>query len=369
MDRGGRRNPSAFLLSAGSVAIAAGGLALLTWLVNPAPLTGDGPSYVAYAQSHLQHGAASTWHARRILGPLIVGALPLDPLVGFHALTLASLFAASLMTWAAARRWGELTALASIVFFLGTWAVAPNLREYALVDPLAWAFVAAIWLATVQRRWLLAAVLGGVGVLAKEVVLLAVLAAAAAAWSPGSRLRAASIPIPALVVLAVLVLVKPGSGTDAIAYLTKWWTDGLGSLGALRVVYLVFASFGALWLLLPNGVVALPADVRRAALVFIAAAFVLPAIGSPERMEELIFPAVIAAACAVIRDRYILLALALGVANAAFVARVGGDARLPSALAWSGLALAIALSVIWIRRSIALQEPVDQAPRDAQFAG
>ena len=348
-----------------AVAIAASGLGLLVWLVPPAPLTGDGPSYVAYAQSHLQHGAASTWHARRILAPLIVGALPLDPLVGFHALTLASLFAASLLTWAAARRWGELTALASILLFLGTWAVAPNLREYALVDPLAWAFVAAIWLAGVQRRWLLAAVLGGIGVLAKEVVLLAVLAATAAAWSSRSRLRAAAIPIPALVALGALVVLKPGSGTDALAYLIKWWTDGLGSLGPLRVVYLVFASFGALWLLLPKGLLALPDDVRRGALVFVAAAFVLPAIGSPERMEELIFPAVIAAACAALGDRYIPLAFALGIANAAFVARVGGDARIPTPLAWSGLALATALCLLWIRRSPKRQRLLSQGARAA----
>ena len=358
--------------------ITAAGVGALVWLVPSAPLTGDGPSYIAYAQSHLQHGAASTWHARRILGPLIVGALPIDPLMGFHVLTLTSLFVAALLTWRAALEWGQATALAAIVFFLGTWAVAPNLREYALVDPLAWAFVAAIWLATVQRRWLLAAVLGGIGVLAKEVVLLAAVAAAAAAWSPErgrqSLLRAAVIPVPALVALALLVLAFPGSGTDAISYVTKWWADGLGSLGPLRVIYLVFASFGALWLLLPRGVLALPGHLRRAAVVFIGAAALLPAIGSPERMEELIFPGVIAAACAATRGRYVALAFILGIANAAFVARVGGDARLPSIVAWLGLALAVALSMVWlkpwaIRRSVALHEPVDQAPRDTQFAG
>ena len=357
--------------------IAAGGLSVLVWLVPAAPLTGDGPSYIAYAQSHLQHGAASAWHARRILGPLIVGALPLDPLVGFHALTLTSLFIAALLTWAAALRWGQAAALTSIVFFLGSWAVAPNLREYALVDPLAWAFVAAMWLATSHRQWWLAAVLGGLGVLAKEVVVVAAIAAAVAAWSPERgrlhAIRAATIAVPALVVVALLVLVVPGSGTDAVAYLTKWWVDGLGSLGPLRVVYLVFASFGALWLLLPRGLPALPSHLRRASWVFVGAAILLPAVGSPERMEELVFPAIIAAACAATRGRYVALAFGLGVANLAFVARIGGDAHLPSVVAWLGLALAVLLSLVRLapgvfRRSIGLQEPIDQAPRDAQLA-
>src|ERR1041385_9090816 len=90
-----------------AVVLAAGGLALLTWLIPAAPLTGDGPSYVAYAQSQLQHGAASSYHARRVLATHVVGWLPVDPLLGFHMLTLASLWLAGLLMWASARQWGH----------------------------------------------------------------------------------------------------------------------------------------------------------------------------------------------------------------------------------------------------------------------
>jgi hypothetical protein len=335
-----------------ALGLAAGGLALLVWLVPTAPLTGDGEHYVAFARSHLQHGAASALHARRILEPAIVAGLPLDPLLSFHALTIASLFVAALLTWSAARSLGVsgVAALTSIVFFLGTWAVAPNLREYALVDPMAWAFVAAIWLAIVQRRWRLAAALGAVGVLAKEVVVATALVAAAASWSPGSGwkgvVRAGAVAAPAVFVLGALQVLLPGSGTDNATYLTKWWVDGLGSLGPARVGYLVLASYGALWLLVPKGFPRLTTHVRTATFVTLCGAVVLPAVGSPERMEELIFPAVITAAVEATRVRGAGLAFALGAGNALFVARVGGDAQIPPPVAWLGLLVAVGLALV-----------------------
>jgi hypothetical protein len=336
--------------------IAAGGLTLLVWAVPTAPLTGDGEHYVAFARSHLQHGAASAWHARRVLGPLIVSVMPVDALVGFHALTLTSLFVSALLTWSAARGLGVRSsrALASIVLFLGTWAVAPNLREYALVDPLAWAFVAAIWLATVHKQWWLAASLGAVGVLAKEVVAIAALAAAAAAWLPSRGWRGALLPsavaLPSLVMVVALTQLVPGSGTDAIAYLVKWWADGLGSLGPIRVLYLVFASYGALWLLIPRGFGLLPTHLQRAVLVYLCAAVALPAVGSPERMEELIFPAVVATAVMALHDRSPGFVFGLALANLVFVARVGGNAQLPGAVAWVGLGAAILLAAWCVTR-------------------
>ena len=143
-------------------------------------------------------------------------------------------------------------ALVAIPLLFGTWVVAPNLREYALIDPLAWAFVAGIWLCTLRRQWLAVAVLGAVGVVAKEVVLLAVVAAAAAAWSADRVWRPLLVALPGLLVVLLLTLLFPGSGTDAGGYLLKWIQDGLGSLGVPRILYLIFASYGALWLLVPS---------------------------------------------------------------------------------------------------------------------
>src|SRR6266498_511100 len=208
------------------------GLGVLVWLIPSAPMTGDGQYYVEFVRNGLQHGA-STWHERRLLGPAIVRALPLDPLNGFFVLTIASLAATALMTWRAASDLigSERRALIAVPLLLGTWLVAPNIREYALVDPLAWAFVAAIWLCTVRRQWLLAAVLGGSGVLAKEVVVLAAVSAAVAAWDRNRAWQALIVVAPAIIVAVALTLVFPGSGTDATSYVLKWVRDGLGSLG------------------------------------------------------------------------------------------------------------------------------------------
>jgi hypothetical protein len=367
-----------------------GGLALLVLLIPAAPMTGDGQYYIQFVRNGLQHGASS-WHERRLLGPLLVRALPMDAQPGFFILTTASLAATALLTWLAARDMlhDEARALLAIPLLFGTWVVAPNLREYGLVDPLAWAFVAGVWWATVRRQWYVAALLAAVGVVAKEIVVLSALGAAAAAafdhrasdlstaaaseqyaadvdsvsaaerpqaepFSAGGLLpphaerhfvRAVLVAAPAVLVALALTLVYPGSGSDAFAYVFKWVRDGLFSNGPLRAAFLLFASYAALWLLVPRGWLGLPDHLRRAAVVYLAAAIVLPLVGSPERMEEAIFPVVISTALLATRTWHLGLVALFAVACGVFVARIGGDARLPGVIAWPALALACALAV------------------------
>src|SRR5712691_8872397 len=292
------------------------GLGGLVWLIPAAPMTGDGQHYIEFVRNNLQHGASS-WHERRLLGPLIVRALPMDAQDGFFVLTTLSLALTALLTWLAARELidDEIRALASIPLLFGTWVVAPNLREFGLVDPLAWVFVAAIWVATLRKKWLLAAALGAVGVVAKEVVALAALAAAAAAFDRRQPAKALGVAAPALLVVLLLTLLFPGSGTDAGAYVFDWVRKGLFSNGVGQAVFLWFASYGALWLLLPKGFSALPKPMRRAAMVFLVAAILLSLVGSPERMEEAIFPLVVSAALLATRSQNLLIIWALALGN------------------------------------------------------
>ena len=335
------------------------GLAGLVYLIPAAPMTGDGQHYIEFVRNNLQHGASS-WHERRLLGPLIVRALPTDAQAGFFVLTTVSLAVTAFLTWLAARELidDEIRALASIPLLFGTWVVAPNLREFGLVDPLAWAFAAAIWLATLRKAWLLTAVLGAVGVVAKEVVALAAVAAAAAAFDRRQPAKALGVAAPALIVALLLTVLFPGSGTDAGAYVFDWVRKGLFSNGVGQAVFLLFASYGALWLLLPKGLSSLLLPMRRAATVVLIAAVLLPLVGSPERMEEAIFPLVVSAALLATRSHTQAVIWALALGNLLFVARIGGSARIPSILAWSGLGVACALalwsylgpSVIGLRR-------------------
>jgi hypothetical protein len=376
-----------------------GGLALLVFLIPAAPMTGDGQYYIQFVRNGLQHGASS-WHERRLLGPLLVRALPMDAQPGFFVLTTASLAATALLTWLAARDMlhDEPRALMAIPLLFGTWLVAPNLREYGLVDPLAWAFVAGVWWATVRRQWYVAAAVAAVGVVAKEIVVLSAIAAAAAAafelratdlsapaaldrapdGGPAAAVehasdlsaaakrpaaepvgavgllppnaerhfvRAIAVAAPAVLVALGLTLLYPGSGSDASAYVFKWVRDGLFSNGPLRAAFLLFASYGALWLLIPRGWLGLPDHLRRAAVVYLGAAVALPLVGSPERMEEAIFPVVISTALLATRSWHLGLVALFALACAVFVARIGGDARLPGVIAWPALALACALAV------------------------
>jgi hypothetical protein len=327
------------------VAVIAVGLAVLVWLIPAAPMTGDGQHYIEFVRNGLQHGASS-WHERRILGPLIVRAMPLDAQDGFFVLTTVSLALTSLLTYLAARELvGEQRGLAAIPLLFGTWVIAPNLREFGLIDPLAWVFVAAVWLATVRRQWWLAAGLAAVGVLAKEVVALAAVAAAAAAFDRRRPWITIAVAAPAVAVVLALTLLLPGSGTDATAYVLKWLRDGLFSNGVGRAAFLFFASYGALWLLLPRAWRELPPHLGRAAVVYLLAGVALPLVGSPERMEEAIFPLMITSALLATRTWSPVLVWLLALASAVFAARVGGDARLPTLLAWSGLAVACALAL------------------------
>jgi hypothetical protein len=334
----------------GPIAIALGltvlGLGALVWLIPAAPMTGDGQHYIEFVRNNLQHGASS-WHERRLLGPWIVRAMPLDALDGFFVLTTVSLAITALLTWLAAREVveDESRALVAIPLLFGTWVVAPNLREFGLVDPLAWVFVAGIWLATIRKQWWLAALLGAVGAVAKEVVVLAALAGAAAAWDRRQPWVAPGVAGPAVGIVLLLTVLVPGSGTDAGAYLGDWVRKGLFSNGVGRAAFLLFASYGALWLLLPRAWSGFPPHLKRAAGVFLLAAPLLPLVGSPERMEEAIFPAIITAALLATRTWNAGLVWVLAVASALFAARIGGDARLPSVLAWLGLAIACGLTV------------------------
>src|SRR5438067_8688724 len=181
-------------------------------------MTGDGQYYIQFVRNGLQHGASS-WHERRLLGPLIVRAMPLDAQDGFFVLTVASLALTAILMWMAA---GEVLvgkdrrALAAIPLLFGTWVVSPNLREFGLVDPLAWAFVAGVWFATVRRLWWLAALVAATGVVAKEVVVLAAVAAAAAAFDRRQPWIAVTVVAPALVVVLGLTLLFPGPGSDVL---------------------------------------------------------------------------------------------------------------------------------------------------------
>src|SRR2546425_7142416 len=90
------------VVTARALALIVVGLGALVWLIPAAPMTGDGQHYIEFVRNNLQHGASS-WHERRLLGPIIVRALPWDAQDGFFVLTTVSLAVTALLTLLAAR--------------------------------------------------------------------------------------------------------------------------------------------------------------------------------------------------------------------------------------------------------------------------
>ena len=216
------------------------GLAILVWLIPAAPMTGDGQYYIEFVRNNLQHGASS-WHERRLLGPLIVRALPLDAQDGFFVLTTVSLAVTALLTWLAARELvrDEARALIAIPLLFGTWVVAPNLREFGLVDPLAWVFVAGHLAGDAAQA------VGAGGRAGRRGRGGQGGRGTGGAWPPrrprsigGGRGWPRASPAPAIAVVLALTFVFPGSGTDAGAYVFDWVRKGLFSNGVARAVFL-----------------------------------------------------------------------------------------------------------------------------------
>lgn len=334
-----------------AAALAIAGLALLVWLVPGVPLEGDGRFYLQQVRSGFDKAGAAAWHERRILMLQVVARVPLDALEAFRVVTLACLFVTTLLTYGAARALGSTPARAvtAVALLFGTWTMAPSIREYALVDAMAWAFSAAVWLAAIRRCWLLVAILGAIGVLAKEMVAVAATGAALAAIDrrrlvPSVGL-AALVALPSWLSVVGLLVFLPASTPDAtlVSYIPRQIVNGLGSLGPWRVLYLMFISQAALWLLLPLGLRRLPPHARQAALGVTALSLLLPAVGTPERMVAMAFPALISSGVAATRDWAAWRVWLFALGNALFVARAGGTA-LNAPIGWGGLAVAAVLA-------------------------
>lgn len=136
---------------------------------------GDYYRYVSMALPHSPAGLArDNPFIYRILVPTLVKWLSqvgLPVLTSFFILMCLSLALSIIGTYILVRgfkqdRW--VAALAAGSFTTLLWAVAFNVREYPLIDPAAQAFMVWILVACQQRRYLLAALLGTLGILCKE---------------------------------------------------------------------------------------------------------------------------------------------------------------------------------------------------------
>jgi len=148
----------------------------------------SGGDYYRYVNEALPNGDYFYSHISpfldRILVPLIVHGLILIGVpfrIGFFSLASLSLVISTILIFYLVRGAGlsRFEAMcASFAFVTLQWAVAFNIYEYFLVDPEAQAFVAGMLLAIQREKYALVAVIGTVGIICKENILVGVVFAA-----------------------------------------------------------------------------------------------------------------------------------------------------------------------------------------------
>ena len=295
-------------------------------------------------------------HRYRVLVPALVRFLPCDLNTGFQIMTLISTFIASLLVFRICRAIGLSTekAILGVPMYLLTWPTLGNLYQPRFVDPTAWVFVAAGLLCILQVRPVVAILLGGVGALAKEMVLPLILLAA---WDSMRDRRRNAWVVCGTVLMAALPSVwvwMTIPGTDSasghlqglVSYLVHRPSEQLRYVGIFVTLLSSFGAFGALWLLAPLGALQVDRRARRVLLAWLmlTAPFVL--VGSPERMLEVFAPALLPLAAYSLAQTTPLLATLIVLTNGCFVARLSATAT-PFWLAWGALGVALVGSA-WV---------------------
>ena len=333
-----------------------GALAVLVPVRMDMVLSGDGSIYTTMVE-HPGKPVGGHFHRYRILGPLIVRWLPWDVDTGFRVLTFSSSFVASLLCYGIGRELGlsAARALPIVPMYLLTWPTVANVFQYRLVDPLAWVFVAAALLLLLKGRPHAACLVAGIGVLAKETVILILPLSVWVYWRSGRTHRAGrllGVLAISLIPYAVVRMVIPGEVAAGSAlrptldYLIDRWTEQWREVGPLYTLFYTFAPFGVLWFLLPLGFLRLAPPAREMLGGWLL--ITVPALlnGSPERMLEVHAPAILPPASLALSSARPPLAILVVIANGLFILRIAATA-LPYAIAWTSLLVA-ALGVGWI---------------------
>lgn len=302
--------------------------------------------------------------AHRLLGPYLVGLLPVPDAVGFRLLTTAGLIALTLLLYRFLVRLGLTPSTAfftSALLPFNPYVFGfPAFNPFQLGDVAVMALVVLAFLALLDRRWGLYALALALGAATREPALLAIPAAAVFLWERGT-LRAdvgrwLLASLPAIAVFFALRLAIPADGPGFVFLLL----DHVGKAAAPQTWYRLLVNAWAPLSLLPLVFFRTTrVFVRRHLfLVAFAALVLLSALfgGDQERLVAPAFIAVYALVGTLIeRDRWPGWARGVLIAAAALTSLHHLTARFPLpdrmwTIALSLLALAVATAVgLWVR--------------------
>lgn len=161
----------------------------------------DGSRYLHMAEN--PGASVDAPYVTRVLGPLVVWALPTSPSAGFWILTAASFATAATLLFCLLR---DLTgswrrALGGVAVFLAA-AATPNLRNPFLLDAFSYCFLLAAILAAMRQRWWWLVLLMPLALLTRDALVVLV---APALLVLSARRREAWLPLTAAAGVTVAV--------------------------------------------------------------------------------------------------------------------------------------------------------------------
>ena len=349
-------------------------LALTLYLIAPvAPKLSDRDAYDYVGQSPLTQNCPFSIYCYRVLVPVVVHQLPLDPDTSWRTYQILStaaagsviaLVAGSLATTPVAPILASITAQASYGFTFTAY------DPYA-ADPMVFLIAALLTWCWIHDRLWPALALSTVGIFAKETVALIAVALALAAMierRPGWR-RWLTPAAASLALLAVFHIVSrvwlnweiasnPAAQLSHGSWIGLWWRN---NPFVERKVYMLFATFGFGWLFAALGWRIAPRSWRALGIGTISPLLLLMIAQTPERALGNAFYVVIPLAVLFAARAPALGSIAIGV-NALVTAKAGSSSPwLPPARVT--LIMAAAAAVVLVVQGVRRHRSIDPGRR------
>jgi len=269
-------------------------LGAIAWASPIPPRVTDRDVYEATATHGVVYDC-SDLHCFRVLVPWVLGRLPGPSIVRWKAYAVLSNAAAAVavfclsLTLGLSRRAAWFASIGSAFGFGSLY----TLHDVYTSDPLMYLAGPLITNELLRGRFVVAAALGGVGVLAKEfaaapLYLVTAAAAIERRWTAALRaLAAANFAFMIWLALTLTLMLRfnytysgsasanLGGGANLVGWLSRQSTRGILSA--------MFVEFGALYVLTPVGFVFAPSRLRRLALAAVPIAALFAYVQQPDR--------------------------------------------------------------------------------------
>jgi hypothetical protein len=337
------------------------GLALLVHVAAPvAPRNSDRTAYEYVGQHGLDANCPVSIYCYRVLVPMVLARIPLEPERRWRWYQVAATAAAGSITAATTSRLaGGLGAgvIASLLVQT-TYGFSFTAYDPYTADPLVFVFAAALAWCAIADRWLLALGIGLAGVFVKETVALVSVSCALAALGRDRPTWPQWVFSSAAVVATLLgfhwimdtyfdwgLRNNPAAQFGSGSWLALWWRN---NPFLIRKAYLLFAPFGFAWLFALLAGRFAEARLRQLALGAIGPFLALCYVQTPERALSNAFFVVIPLATLYLVRAPLPIALLTALANGAVTVKVGlSTTWLPPSRYLMVPALILTLGAIW----------------------